>query len=258
MALLHPFFETLHILQSIVSGPDHCAYLPGEQSLMQYAQIGGMDAGDYTEKLQSGWFKFGSFLQRPLCQWCRKCLSMRVPLDEWSMNRTQRRVLKRNAPLEVRVQSPPEFSVDRMELYNHYREVQSAIRGWQPNRMTPKSYVREFVVGPSAMIEISVWEAGRLVAVLMADQEPDILTAVTHFHDPALSRRSVGLFTVLQAFFLAQKLGKKWIYLGYYVPGSPSMGYKKQFQPCDLRSWDGDWKRIPQGVLHGRAPDDEA
>ena len=233
----------MQILHTVTNGPDPCSYLGGQLAAMQYAQIGAMQPGDYTDKLLAGWFKFGSFLQRPLCHWCRRCYSMRVPLAEWRPNRTQRRVLRRNAAAEVRIASPPPFMPDRVALYNRYRSAQNVLHGWQSNRLTPEAYQQEFIAGPVAMKEISVWQDDRLLAVLMADEEPDLLTAVTHFHDPALWRRSIGLFAVLQCFLHAQRLGKKWLYLGYYVPGSPSMGYKKQFQPCELRQWNGEWKR---------------
>lgn len=233
----------MRIDQTIISGPNDCSYLSGQHAAMEYGRIAEAAPGDYTRRLEAGWFKFGSFLQRPLCRWCRMCYSMRVPLAEWEPNRTQRRVLRRNAHLEVSVQSPPAFSADRLSLYNRYRAAQRVLRGWQDSGHTPEGYTAEYIHGPVPMTEITVREDGRLVAVLMADEDPDLLTAVTHFHEPALWRRSVGLFTVLQCFLLAQRLGKKWLYLGYYVPGSPTMGYKQQFRPCEIRSWEGEWHR---------------
>jgi hypothetical protein len=57
----------VRILQSIINGPEPCSYLSGQFSAMQYARIGEMNPGDYTQRLDAGWFKFGSYLQRPLC-----------------------------------------------------------------------------------------------------------------------------------------------------------------------------------------------
>ncbi len=233
----------MQIINSIINGPDACSYLSGQYSAMQYAQIGEMSPGDYTERLERGWFKFGAFLQRPLCHWCRMCFSMRVPLEEWKPSRSQRRVLKRNAELELKVSSPPVLGTDRVLLHNRYRQAKHALYGWQPNYLTEAGYQSEFIRGPAPMTEISIWENGRLISVLMADVEPEVITAVTHFHDPSLWRRSIGLYTVLQSFLLGQRLGKKWLYLGYYVPHSPSMGYKQQFKPCELRQWNGEWRR---------------
>ena len=157
--------------------------------------------------------------------------------------KTHRKLLRRLSHLEVSVSSPAEFSQERLALYNRYRLAQRVLRGWQDTNHTEEGYMQEFIRGPVPMKEITVWEEGRLRSVLLADEEPELMTAVTHFHEPSEWRRSIGLFTVLQSFLHAQRLGKKWLYLGYYVPGSPTMGYKKQFHPCELRSWDGTWKR---------------
>ncbi len=236
----------MRIIQSVINGPEPCSYLSGQFSAMEYARIGGMEAGDYTRRLGDGWFKFGSFLQRPLCHWCRRCYSMRVPLDDWEPSKTHRKILRRNAAAEVTITTPPVFTRERLTLYNRYRTIQAALRGWQQANLTETSYVEEFIRGPVPMTEISVHEKGRLLAVLMADEDTGLLTAVTHYHDPALWRRSIGMFTVLQAFLHAKRLGKKWLYLGYFVPGSPSMDYKKQFHPCELRQWNGDWHRVEE------------
>jgi len=233
----------VHILQTIINGPEPCSYLSGQYSAMQYARIGEIQPGDYTQRLDAGWFKFGSYLQRPLCHWCRRCYSMRVPLDEWEPSRTHRRILRRNEGAEITIGRPPVFSRERLTLYNRYRAMQAALRGWQQAALTETAYTEEFIKGPAPMTEITVRLNGRLVAVLMADEDPDLLTAVTHYHDPALWRRSIGMFTVLQCFLYAQQLGKRWLYLGYFVPGSPTMDYKKHFHPCELRQWNGEWIR---------------
>jgi arginine-tRNA-protein transferase len=110
--------------------------------------------------------------------------------------------------------------------------------------MDSVSYQREFLVGPTEMTEISVWEGNRLKAIVLTDVEPNAVAGVTHYYDPDWRERSIGLFAMLQTFLLARELGKKWVYLGYYVENSPTMGYKLQFRPCELRGWDGTWERI--------------
>ncbi len=236
----------VRITRTILNGPDPCPYLPNQLWAMQYAEIAEMNNGDYTPRLLDGWFKFGSFLQKPVCHWCRACRSMRVPLAEWKPNRTQRRVLRKNEGVEVRIASPPVYTRQRVLLYNRYRGLQRLARGWGDMEMTRDGYLREFIRGPRPMTEVTVWEKDKLLAVLMMDDDDAAMTSVTHFYEPALRKRSIGLFIVLQSFLHAQALGKKYLYLGYYVPGSPTMGYKIQFQPCELRDWKGTWRRLEE------------
>ena len=40
-----------------------------------------MTAAEYSEWLEAGWRRFGHVLFRPACPLCRKCQSLRVPVD---------------------------------------------------------------------------------------------------------------------------------------------------------------------------------
>ena len=234
----------MRILQTIVNGPEPCPYLADQSWTMKYQHIGEMEPGEYERRLRLGWFKFGAFLQRPVCEGCHECLSMRVPMDEWEPNRIQRRTLAKNAELRVEVSTPPLCDPERLLLYNRYRIAQTQEKGWSPTLMDASAYHREFLIGPTEMTEISVWDGSRLKAIVLTDIEPNAIAGVTHYYDPDWRERSIGLFAMLQTFLLARELGKKWVYLGYYVENSPTMGYKLQFRPCELRGWDGTWERV--------------
>ena len=43
---------------------------------------------------------------------------------------------------------------------------------------------------------------------------------------------------------LARELGLPYVYLGYWVDGSPKMDYKAKFQPLEILSREG-WTRMP-------------
>jgi len=234
----------MRILQTFTAPPEPCPYLAGERWRLQYERLGELYPDEYDARLENGWFKYGHHLQRPACESCRECQSMRVPVDEFQPNRAQRRVLAKNADLEVRFVSPPPVDHARVLLHNHYRASQIVERGWPFLGWDLETYRHEFAACPLTMTEISVWEGRRLRAVVLADVAEESVAGVTHYYDPVLRERSIGLFVMLQTFELARQLQKKWLYLGYYVPDSPTMGYKIQFRPAELRTWDGEWQRI--------------
>jgi arginine-tRNA-protein transferase len=211
---------------------------------MKYQYVGVMHPGEYEGRLLDGWFKYGAYLQRPVCKECHECLSMRVPVDEWEPNRSQRRVIEKNSDLTVRFATPALCDTERVLLHNRYRRSMVETRGWTPHERTLEEYAEEFVLGPVPMTEITIWEGTMLRAVVLADVERDSVAGVTHFYEPGWKDRSIGLFAMLQTFFLAQHLEKTWVYLGYYVANSPTMAYKLQFRPCELRDWDGTWRRV--------------
>ena len=55
----------------------------------------------------------------------------------------------------------------------------------------------------------------------------------TAFFDPAEGRRSLGTFIILDHIIRARKAGLPYVYLGYWVAGSPKMDYKRRFQPLE-------------------------
>jgi arginine-tRNA-protein transferase len=61
--------------------------------------------------------------------------------------------------------------------------------------------------------------------------------------DPNLEARSLGTFMVLDHIERARKLGLPYVYLGYWVEGSPKMAYKARFLPQERLSPLG-WERV--------------
>ncbi|MEO0350206.1 MAG: hypothetical protein AAF282_09180 [Cyanobacteria bacterium P01_A01_bin.15] len=43
---------------------------------------------------------------------------------------------------------------------------------------------------------------------------------------------------------LARELGRRALYLGYYVTGCKEMNYKARFRPCELLDPDGRWHAL--------------
>jgi arginine-tRNA-protein transferase len=73
-----------------------------------------------------------------------------------------------------------------------------------------------------------------LKAVCLTDMFNDGLSMVYSFFDPDLSDRSMGTYLILDHIKMAQELGLPYVYLGYWVPGSPKMGYKARFSGLEI------------------------
>ncbi len=81
---------------------------------------------------------------------------------------------------------------------------------------------------------------GGLLGVCLTDVLGDGLSMVYSFFDPDMSERSLGTFMILEHIERARKLGKPYVYLGYWVDGSPKMHYKSRFKPQERltpRGW---------------------
>ena len=81
--------------------------------------------------------------------------------------------------------------------------------------------------------------AGDLAAVALTDLLSDGLSMVYSFFGPELSPRSLGTFMVLDHIEQARARALPYVYLGYWIDGSPKMNYKARYAPLEARTPTG-------------------
>ena len=75
----------------------------------------------------------------------------------------------------------------------------------------------------------------------VADHLVDGLSAVYTFFDPGFSWRGIGNYCILWQIEETRRLGRDWLYLGYWIAESPKMLYKQDFLPQE-RFIEGRWR----------------
>lgn len=110
--------------------------------------------------------------------------------------------------------------------------------------MTAAEYAVRFLDNELESVEISIWQDDALYAVGLTEITPDAVSAIYHYHDPNRAERSLGTFAILQILDLARRLGKRHVYLGYYVAGCGSLSYKARYRPCEIGTPGGGWERV--------------
>src|SRR5207253_1726602 len=85
---------------------------------------------------------------------------------------------------------------------------------------------------------------GRLLAGGVVDCVPQGLSAVYTYFDPIEEVRSLGTLMILTEVERARALKVPYLYLGYWVPGSMKMDYKRNFRPLEVLTQAG-WRRAP-------------
>ena len=83
---------------------------------------------------------------------------------------------------------------------------------------------------------------GELLGVALSDQLSDGLSMVYSFFRTDEARRSLGTYMIMDHVRRARAAGLPYIYLGYWVPGSEKMSYKRRFAPQEHLTVDG-WNR---------------
>jgi arginine-tRNA-protein transferase len=218
-----------------------CGYLPDRQAVNVVVDP-GLPVGTslYSQLAALGFRRSGSRVYRPACTGCAACIPLRIPVAAFHPNRIQRRAQARNGDLTV-CERPPEFDAEHYDLYCRY------ITGRHPNGgmddTTPAGYLA-FITGAgidTRLIEFR--QAGRCVAVAVVDVLADGLSAVYTFFEHALPRRSLGVYAILWQIEAVRRMGKKWLYLGYWIEDCRKMSYKVAYRPYELLL-EGRWRRF--------------
>ena len=216
------------------TSPYRCPYLPGRTAALTYRVLTDLSARAYDELLRRGWRRFGCEFFRPACPGCVECRTLRLPVAEFTPSRSQRRALRQNAHIRVVVQAPT-VTTTHLRLFNAYHADMHRRKGWPFHLTDERAYRRQFLLGDWAFArEFLYYEGDCLLGVGLADVTTMALSSVYFFHDPDWRPLAPGVFSILQQVAYAQRQGLKYHYLGYWVPGSPSMAYKAQYRPHEL------------------------
>lgn len=224
--------------------PEHvCGYLPDRMARNAYLDPALVMSGTrYGWLLENGFRRSGSHVYRPHCASCQRCIPARILVAHFEPTRSQRRCRQRNRDLRVRVSN--QLNDSHFALYRRYLSARHRDGGMEPDN---REAFQQFL--SCAWGEVQIWEYWRdqhLLAFAIVDRLPSALSAVYTCFDPDFPERSLGTFAVLEQIAYAQQADLPHVYLGYWVPGSPKMEYKRHFQPLEVLS-GGQWRRFPAG-----------
>jgi len=243
--------QVLHTLP--LSPPHCCAYLPGQTSRDRGFVVHHMEPITWQSMLETGWRRSGMTIYQPACPFCIACRSLRLPVGDFEPDRTMRRLLRRNADLEVRL-TPVTIDEERCDLYGRYVTQRHA------GQMSGSRREFEMFLGQSPVdtCELEMRLGGRLVSVGTIDRAPGAWSCVYCYYDPDLPRRSLGTHNILSAIeWCAQHCAagrEARLYLGYWVDGSKTMAYKARFSPHEVLQPEGRWRRIERAALRTDPP----
>ncbi len=228
----HSHSFCMESLFTFLSPPGRCGYLPDRSWQLRYEIVGQITPAEYMARLQGGWRRFGHSLFRPECPSCTACRSLRVPVDAFRPDRSQRRAWKANAGDVSVVVGTPEGTPEKLALYDRFHAYQTDAKGWPEHAGRSLSdYVESFVDNPFVTQEWCYYVGERLVGVGYVDRLPEGLSAIYFFYDPDERHRSLGTFNVLSILRGAAEQNLPHVYLGYYVEGCRSLEYKARFRP---------------------------
>jgi len=237
-------------LRFFLTAPSPCPYLPGREERKVFAHLPLSDGPGVNDALtQVGFRRSQNIAYRPACESCDACISARIPAGEYGFSRSERRVLERNADLSRHLVEA-EATMEQFDLLRRYLLARHAQGGMAD--MTWPDYVAmvEDTAVRTHLIEYRLPSPdggpGDLVACVLVDILGDGLSLVYSFYEPAMTRRSLGSFVILDHVVQARTAELGYVYLGYWVPGSPKMDYKARYRPIEVLK-PGGWVRMNDG-----------
>ncbi len=236
----------LTALQFYLTAAYPCSYLPGLQARSQVATPALLvNTQVYSELVQHGFRRSGTYTYRPHCDNCSACVPLRVLAKEFTPNRSQKRAWKQHAELEVSI-LPLQDHSEHYELYQRYQSTRHKNGGMDnDDRESYQNFLLQSNVN-SLLVEFrepfdhatstssgqAQDRAGVLRMVSLIDLLNDGLSSVYTFYEPDLPHARFGVYNVLWQIELCRKLNLEFIYLGYWIEKSRKMSYKTDYQPA--------------------------
>ncbi len=215
-----------------------------KQAILQ--QHHGQNANNYAENLHHslalvGFRRSQDIAYRPACTDCSECKSVRVPVLLFVPSKSQRRIIKKNEDISVKLK-PNTATDEQYDLLSKYINTRHPLGGMVG--ISKEEYGEMVECSP---IKSHIFEyrlnTGKLVGVVLCDEMLDGFSMVYSFFDvtAAMNKRSLGAYMVLNQIDMLRSQGLDYVYLGYLVKDSPKMSYKMNFQPLETLYATG-WK----------------
>jgi arginine-tRNA-protein transferase len=222
-------------------GEEPCPYLEGRIARRPLRMpTRRLTRAEFDVRLEAGDRRTGFFLYTQDCPSCRACEPLRVDVNRFVPSRSHRRTIAR-AERELRVERGPLMAdARRVELYRAHQVGRGLSRQNAPP-LDEHGYEAFLVDTCVDGFEMRYLQGETLVGVAITDRSASALSAVYTYYDPALSRLSIGTYSILVQLALAKELGLRWVYLGLAIEESPHMRYKLRFVPHERRI-DGAWR----------------
>lgn len=227
--------------QFYVTAPQPCPYLEGRMERKLFTALQGEGAETLNNCLsKQGFRRSQNVLYRPSCADCSACLSARINVANFMPSKGQKRVLRRNASLTRRATSPW-ATEEQYALFRSYLEDRHASGGMVDMDVFEFAAMIEETPIRSRVVEYTDTDTSTLAAVCLTDVLDDGVSMVYSFYQPGTPKRSMGTHIILDHIQIARDAGLPYVYLGYWVPGSPKMGYKAAFSGLEVFS-GGAWQ----------------
>ena len=233
-----------------VTAPQPCPYLEGKLERKLFTHLTHDKPPALVDNLLKGGFRRSqNIAYMPYCEGCQACVSVRVAVNEFNLNRSFQRVLKANTDLTARRVSP-QPTAEQYSLFRGYIDERHFDGGMADMTVLDYAMMVEDSIVSTFLSEYRAPSHGQgkpvsdgpLMGVALCDRLSDGISMVYSFYDTEAPQRSLGTYMILEHIEYTRQLGLPYLYLGYWIEGSRKMKYKTRFQPQERLTGNG-WER---------------
>ena len=231
-----------------VTAPLPCPYLSGRFERKLFTHLTHDKPRILVDNLLKGGFRRSqNIAYMPYCDNCQACVSVRVRVADFQPSRSFRRITDRNRDLAPRQIAPVPTS-EQYSLFRAYIDDRHGEGGMADMSvldyamMIEDSIIDTFITEYRPRVPVggsNPREQTPLKAVALCDRLTDGISMVYSFFEPDEHARSLGTLMILDHIEQTRRLGLPYLYLGYWVQGSPKMDYKARFGPQERLGPDG-------------------
>ena len=162
----------------------------------------------------------------------RHVLPLRIDVGNFTPSKSQRRVLRKNSDVEIRVKQA-QLDPDRQKLFDlHKQRFADNVPNSLEDFLGPAPQA-----GPCLTVEVGGYLKGKLVAASYLDVGMQSVLSVYAFFDPEYEDRSLGTATMMWEIIVARRSKKRWHYPGYCYMEPSGYDYKRRFGPMQCYDW---------------------
>ena len=202
---------------------------------------------ELDQYLERGWFRMGqTIFTTNFLNFKNNFYSavwLRIPLAEFSKNKTQQKLLKKNEGFSAKIQ-PAAITPEKEALFSAYKQnipfeastsLHALLFGKKSNHNIYNTQ------------EINIYEGNKLIAAGFFDLGKTSAAGISSIYDPAYKKYSLGKHLIYLKIEHCKEIGLHYFYPGYFVPGYPLFDYKLEIGKSALQYLEftsSQWKSI--------------
>ncbi len=223
-----------------------CSYLPHEEERLLIAVDERLKNNkSYSMLMMEGFRRSGDQSYRPYCLHCNKCQSIRVLVEQFKPSKSQKRSLKRNNHLMIKISTTLQdnyYSLYEKYINNcHQDSTMYPANKEQFHSFLSDTLAKQLFIETWHEIECKSGIKKELVCVAVMDVLFNGLSAVYTFYHPDYRSAGLGIYSILTQIQYCQQLNLPYLYLGYQIDDCQKMNYKNRYFPYERyinSQWD--------------------